>query len=228
MYGCKVGTSYDANIPDEQEVEIWENSSVWGEDIEPKPIFNSDRNEGFKSYKVVVATDEQYQSGMVASWLYNDESRFARAYATIPEQYTIDTTSSESRLYTQLSFNELNSSERVIFLSAELQEVGKSIEILIDKNFSPVPEESMESYIGDINLNNQLYTLYQSSNKIVVSGESGSGSYEISWQELIKLLIEKGLIEKREGFLIENISFGVEISKGKELLVIERFENSYR
>ncbi len=61
-----------------------------------------------------------------------------------------------------------------------------------------------------------------------MSGESGSGSYEISWQELIKLLIEKGLIEKRESFLIENISFGVEISKGKELLVIERFENSYR
>ncbi len=208
LIGCKVSTSSSANIPKEKVVV--EDTIKWNKILNDTTL-ESSSSSNFKVSKMVVDDGNTLKSALEMVVLFGDDDKIYYSKLIKSGKFTLDS-------LVRVSYYDLNLSERVVFLETKVE--NKTIEIWLDKNLiTPFGE-----YIDDINLNNQLYSIYKSGDLIVLDKDTPTKSYSIRWQDLINALVQKEILTKPKS--LNSIFFGVKMVRGRELFVINEFNIS--
>jgi hypothetical protein len=227
LSGCQVGTNSSKNIPEASnilessgEYKLLKDTSEWGKNMEPKPIFESEKADGFKSYRAMVEIAGREFSAIVANWFYKDDDKRVDVFALNPNSYRVDMGSLTDD-FTEVAFREYNSSQRAVFLSAELEDKTQKKRLKIWLAHQQVEPEG--SYIDDVVLNDKIYSLYRDKDNLTLVKKEPTLELKVVWQELLKVLVAGEFLEDEKSFSVGKISFGFEIGRGSELFVIEKF-----
>jgi|GEM_PF-6623461 len=220
--GCTVGTNSSTNIPKEKTDMILEDASNWGQDI-TSLVFDVEIDEiGFKAKKIVFKEAGEIKSGLEAVWLYKDDDIIAPVFATIKRKYNAIINQKEI-LCSDVIFRELNISERVVVLKSEINS-KLTLELWIHKNTSIIPAGE---YLEDVIINTEVYGMYRDGKTLILDKEKAVSEFNICWNDLESLLKEKEILTDGIDY-IENIALGFKIFRGREIFIIDKFENFYK
>jgi len=207
--GCKVGTDYSANIPQKDKT-IVKDAQQWNNILEGI-VLESSKSSNLKVSKMVINEGDYPKGALEVAVLFGDDNK--NFYSKLVSKGSFD-----SNISTKVAFYDLNLSERVVVLGADIE--NKRVEIWLDRNLvSPSGE-----YLEDITLDNQLFSLYKIDNLIILNREKSTKNFEISWKDVIDTLVQYELLDKPT--LLKDIYLGLKIVRGRELFVINEFNIS--